>query len=299
MSGWVAVALGLALLISGVRAETLTVATYNIENYGTSNRMTEAGYRKDYPKPEPEKRALRAVFKAMNADVVVLQEMGPRPYLDELQRDLKNEGFDYPHVALATAADADRHIAILSRRPLVKVTTHTDLEFTYFGAKETVKRGLLEATVTTSAGELTLFAVHLKSRFTERPDDGQSAIRRAGEAAAIRDRILKRFPLPAAASFVILGDCNDGKASKALERLRTRGKTVVAELLPATDSRGESWTHAFRKDDTYTRVDHILVSPGLSAAVRGGVARIVDADGVRSASDHRPVVATLEFAGKK
>jgi endonuclease/exonuclease/phosphatase family metal-dependent hydrolase len=98
---------------------------------------------------------------------------------------------------------------------------------------------------------------------------------------------------------VILGDCNDGKSSKALERLRTRGKTVVAELLPAADSRGESWTHAFRKDDTYTRVDHILVSPGLSAAVRGGTARIVDAEGVRAASDHRPVVATLEFAGKK
>jgi hypothetical protein len=147
MSGWIAGALGLALLISGVRAETLTVATDNIENYGTSHRMTEVGYRKDYPKPEPEKRALRAVFQAMNADLVVPQEMGPRPYLDELQRDLKNEGLDYPHVALATAADADRPIAIMSRRALLKVTTHADLEFTYFGAKEPVKRGWLEATV--------------------------------------------------------------------------------------------------------------------------------------------------------
>ncbi len=73
----------------------------------------------------------------------------------------------------------------------------------------------------------------------------------------------------------------------------------MAELLPASDSRGESWTHAFRKEDTYTRVDHILVSPGLRAAVQGGVARIVDIEAARAASDHRPVVATLVFEDKK
>ena len=56
-----AVACGFALLLLESRAETLTVATYNIENYGPANRVTEAGYRKDYPKPEPEKRALRGV----------------------------------------------------------------------------------------------------------------------------------------------------------------------------------------------------------------------------------------------
>ncbi len=294
-----AVALGFAFLSLGARAETLTLATYNIENYVATNRMTEAGFRKDYPKPESEKRALRAVIRALNADVLVLQEMGPQPYLDELQRDLKTEGLDYPHAALATAADADRHVALLSRRPLKAVTTHTDLEFHYFGAKEKVKRGLLEATVNTAAGEVTIFALHLKSRFTERPDDPFSTIRRTGEAAAVRDCVLRKFPAPANARFVILGDCNDSKASKALERLRDRGKTSVTTLLPATDPRGEAWTHAFRRDDTYTRVDHILVSPGLLPAVQGGVARIFDGDGVRSASDHRPVAVTLVFEPKK
>ncbi|MCX6951545.1 MAG: endonuclease/exonuclease/phosphatase family protein [Verrucomicrobia bacterium] len=294
-----AVAVWLVLLFAGARAETLTLATYNIENYGPSNRMTEAGYRKDYPKPEPEKRALRTVIRALNADVIVLQEMGPQAYLDELQRDLKSEGLDYPHAALASASDADRHVALLSRRPLKGVTTHTDLEFTYFGAKESVKRGLLEATVATAAGDVTIFAIHLKSRYTDRPDDVQSALRRTGEAGAVRDRILKRFPAPESARFVVLGDCNDTKASKALERLHQRGKTEIADLLPAADSRGEAWTHAFRKDDTYTRVDHILVSPGLLAAVQGRTARIFDGEGVRAASDHRPVMATLVLEAKK
>src|SRR4051812_46228676 len=114
------------------RAESLKVATYNVENYGPANRITEAGYRKDYPKPEPEKRALRTVIRALNADVLVVQEMGPQVYLDELRRDLKSEGLDYPHATLATAADTDRHLAVMSKRPLVAVTTHTDLQFKYF-----------------------------------------------------------------------------------------------------------------------------------------------------------------------
>ena len=40
--------------VVNLRAETLTIATYNIENYGPADRVTKAGYRKDYPKPEAE-----------------------------------------------------------------------------------------------------------------------------------------------------------------------------------------------------------------------------------------------------
>lgn len=280
---------------AGVRAETLTIATYNIENYGLADRMTEAGFRKAYPKPELEKRALRTVIRGLGADILVLQEMGPQPFLDELQRDLKADGIDYPHAALAAASDEDRHIAVISRRPLKSVATHTDLQFAYLGGKENVKRGLLEVTVASAAGDVTLFAVHLKSRFTERADDPMSAARRGGEATAIRDRVLKRFPDPTSARFVILGDCNDARTSRALAALQKRGKTDIAELLRAVDSRGEAWTHAYRKEESYSRVDHILVSPGLISAVEGGAARVFDGAGVREASDHRPVVVVLKL----
>ncbi len=281
------------------RAETLTLATYNIENYGPANRMTEAGYRKDYPKPEAEKRALRTAILGLGAEVLVLQEMGPRPYLDELRRDLKSEGCEYPFAELAAASDADRHLAILSKRPLRAVTTHTDLSFTYFKGKETVKRGLLEATVATAAGDVTIFVVHLKSRFTDRPDDPTSAVRRAAEATAVRDRVLQRFPTPAEARFVILGDCNDSRTSKAVGFLQKRGKTEIAKLLPAADSRGELWTHAYRREESYSRVDQIFVSPGLLPLVADGSARIYDGEGVRDGSDHRPVIVTLVFEPKK
>mgnify|MGYP001603107197 CR=1 FL=1 len=86
-------------------AGTLTVATYNVENYTSANRMTEAGYRQGYPKPEAEKDALRTVIRGLRADILVLQEMGPRPYLDEFQRDLKRDGCDYPQAILLEGAD--------------------------------------------------------------------------------------------------------------------------------------------------------------------------------------------------
>lgn len=295
--GWLLGAL--LLLASFARGETLTLATYNIENYGPADRMTDAGYRKEYPKPEAAKRALRTVLRRIDADIVVLQEMGPRAYLDELRRDLKSEGLDYPHAALAEAADPDRHVALLSKRPLVRSATHANVQFTYFGKKEPVKRGLLEVAVMTDAGELTLFAFHLKSRLTERPDDPLAATRRAAEATAIRDFVLKKFPAPATARFVLLGDCNDVKNSRALAFLQKRGDTEIATALPAADSRGETWTYLLRREETYSRPDYILVSPALLTAVHAGVSRIDDGEGVREASDHRPVFVKLALPPAK
>jgi endonuclease/exonuclease/phosphatase family metal-dependent hydrolase len=295
--GWWILLLG-AGLGPTLRSETLTIATYNIENYGPANRVTAAGYRKDYPKPEAEKAALRRVIVGLGADVLVLQEMGSQRHLDELRRDLKAQGCDYPYAVLAEASDADRHVALLAKRPLRGVTTLAGLEFPYFGGRERVKRGLLLVTVATEAGDVTLFAFHLKSRFTDRPDDPESAIRRTGEAAAVRDAILRKFPNPAVARFVVLGDCNDSKASKPLERLQHRGDTIAAVLLPATDDHGETWTYSYRREDSYSHVDHILVSPALRGAVIDGSAHIYSGDGVSEASDHRPVVVRLTLEAK-
>jgi len=291
------IGLGLVLGLAAARAGTLTIATYNVENYVATDRLTEAGYRKDYPKPEAEKQALRAVIAGLDADILVLQEMGGAPYLEELRRDLKAAGLDYPVAVLLEGPDTERHVALLARRQPVAVKHHAELAFTYFGAREKVKRGLLEATFATPAGEVTVFAVHLKSRFTERPDDPQSALRRDAEAVAVRDVVLRRFPDPAGARFLILGDCNDGRESKPVQHLMQRGKSKVAELLPAVDSRGETWTHFYRKEESYSRVDYILVSPGLRPAVVQGKAQVYDAPDTGLASDHRPVRVVLDVGG--
>jgi endonuclease/exonuclease/phosphatase family metal-dependent hydrolase len=67
----------------------------------------------------------------------------------------------------------------------------------------------------------------------------------------------------------------------------------VGGLVRATDSQGQSWTHYYRREDTYSRFDYILVSPGLKSLVTAGRARIWDGAGANEASDHRAVYLDL------
>jgi len=279
-------------------AEPLVLGTYNLENYGLANRRTEQGFEREYPKPEAEKDAVRQVIADLRADVLGLQEMGTEADLDELRRDLRSEGINYDYGATMEGEDRNRHLAILAKRPLRAVRRHAVLAFNYLGGRAEVKRGLLEAVVATPAGDLAIFVVHLKSHLTERKEDPEGAARRLAEAAAVRDCILQEFPDPSRGRYVVLGDCNDGSHSPTLQRLERRGARIVAVRLPAADSRGETWTEAWRRGDRYSELDHILVAPGLMAAVAGGAARIADGAAVGRASDHRPVRVCLELISR-
>lgn len=284
-----------SLLLFPTGSQALVVATYNVENYTAANRMTDSGFRTEYPKPENAKKALLATLMALEADVLVLQEMGSLPYLEELQHDLRMLGRPYPHRFLVEADDADRHLAALARVPWVRAAAHRDLEFKYLAGLARPKRGLLELVFATPAGPLTVWGVHLKSRFTDHSEDPGSALRRAGEAVVIRDLILARRKAGASDLFLLLGDFNDLRHARPLRACLTRGKTPICGMLPAADSRGEVWTRFHRKDDAYERVDFILCSPGLQPHVRNGSAVIADIPAVLQASDHRPVSVTLDF----
>ena len=286
----------LRLLLLGLGAgpvagESLRIATWNVANYGPTGRVTAAGYRSDYPKPESEKAALRAVLHLLDADVVALQEMGPPAYLEELARDLAREGLVYPHRVVA-ADDEPRRNALLSRLPLHAVLTHRDLEFPYLGRTTRLRRGLLEATLLTAAGELTVVVLHLKSPLSDDPRDPRAEALRRAEAGAVRERLQERFPDPRRDRFLLLGDCNEVPAGPAVLALRRRGRTELLRLAPAVDDRGDSWTHHYRRGDSYSRVDLILFSPATAPWI-AGPGEILDGTEVRRASDHRPVVLRL------
>ncbi|MBI2517792.1 MAG: endonuclease/exonuclease/phosphatase family protein [Opitutae bacterium] len=285
------------LLLSAAHA--LTVATYNVENYLVADRLVDGVYRPAYPKPEAEKAAVQRVIRDLAPDVLALEEMGTPPFLDELQRDLRKQGADYPHAVVLEAADPDRHVAVLSKLPFKEVRRHNAVPVTFLGQRDVVKRGVLEVTFATEAGDVTLFVIHLKSRRTERPDDPEGNTQRLAEAEAVRDLVLTRFPEPAAAKFLVCGDWNDTRSSKPVKALARRGKTDLGEILRATDSRGETWTHFFRREDTYSRIDYLLVSAALKPLVAGDHATIHDGPGSLVGSDHRAVFVKLAVDPKR
>lgn len=290
----------LLFLVAGTFASAaLTVATYNVENYTLANRMADGVYRPAYPKPEKEKAALCQVIAGIAPDILAVEEMGARAYLEDFQRELKQAGQDYPHAVVLEAADKDRHVAVLAKVPFKAVHRHAAVPLVYFGQKELVKRGVIEVVFATTAGDFSLFVVHLKSKFTERKDDPESALQRALEAEAVRDLVLARHPDPTKGKFIICGDWNDTRGTRPVKAMQKRGETVVGELIYAADSRGEVWTHFFRREDIYSRIDYLLVSPALKPFVAGNRATIWDGAAVGEASDHRPVFVSLKLDAVK
>ncbi|MEJ1971687.1 MAG: endonuclease/exonuclease/phosphatase family protein [Lacunisphaera sp.] len=276
-------------------AHALTLATYNVENYTVADRMVEGVYRQAYPKPEKERAAVAKVIAGIAPDILAVQEMGAQDYLDDFQRELRSAGQNFRYTVVLDAVDPDRHVALLSKLPFKEVRKHAEVPTKYSGKRDLVKRGVLEAIFATAEGDVSVFVVHLKSKRTERPDDPESALQRAAEAEAVRNLVLARHPDPAKAKYILCGDWNDTSATRPIRAMQKRGDTELGEILRATDSRGEAWTHFYRKEDSYSRLDYVLVSPTLKPFVSGGKAKIWDGAGAGEGSDHRAVYVELNL----
>lgn len=288
-----------ALWVFPLGAEQVRVAAFNLRNYLVCDRLVEGIWRKEYPKPEKEKAAIRSIVSKIRPDVLALQEMGPEPFLRELQKDLRTEGLTYPHHAWMEAEDENRHLAVLSRIPIVETRRHDDLNFKYFDGREKIKRGLLEIVFETGGVKWSLFVVHLKSKWTERKDDFEAAKRRTGEALAARNFIQTAYPPESSPHYLVAGDFNDHRDSSPLRRFLHCGDAKLTSILPTADSRGDVWTHYWRKRDLYSRVDFILASPAMLERVKDGRGKVVDLPEARAASDHRMVYLDLTFEGSK
>jgi len=271
------------------------IMSWNVRNYLQTDRLTEDGFRPDYPKPETEKSALREVILEVHPDILFLQEIGGWPELRELQRDLRRMGLDLPYGDVAENADPERRLGYLAARHPPESHSHGDLNFAYFGDRELVKRGLQEVRFDLDGVPLRFYHLHLKSRFSKRDDDPGSELRRTREARAIRDWILEQMEAGGTGEnfgWIVLGDFNDHRQSATVRRFLTISEREIGKLIPAEDSRGERWTHLFRAQDAYTRVD-LAISGGRFSEHFEVFARIEDSPAVLAASDHRPLVLNI------
>ena len=274
----------------------LRVATYNLDNYLSKDRVVSGRWRPDYPKPESEKAMIRRIIMEVQPDVLALQEIGSPGHLEELHADLARDGLDYTYAVHLSGPDEVRHIALLSKIPSVEVVKHTDLDFKYYDERERVKRGMLEVSFKDEdEGEalFKLFVVHLKSKYTSNKEDPNSELRRTREAEACRDRIIERTFDLGMNRFLVTGDFNDHPSSAPLRRFYRRGDLHLGSLVPAVDGHGLVWTYFYEKHAQYSLVDGFVASPEMLPLIKNGRGHI--AGGLESliGSDHRMVYLDL------
>lgn len=288
-------------LAADPRAPRFSVATFNVENY-----LAEA-VRGRPAKTEAGRRKVRESLLALRADVVALQEMGGRDVFLDLHGDLAAGGLDYPYWEHISGYDTNLHLAILSRYPIVRRRRHTDLSYLLNGRRLHVGRGFSEVEIEVHPEyRFTLLSAHLKSK---RPVSvADQAEMREQEALALRRIVDSLMETRNDLNLVVAGDLNDFQDSVPVKALIGRGRSALVDTRPAEPNgdsashpsgtryppRRVTWTHHYGKEDTFSRIDYILVNRGMEREWRKEHTFILTLPDWGQASDHRPIVAGFE-----
>ncbi len=277
------------------------IATYNVENYLVAASGTRA------PKPEAARAKVVETILSIRPDVIAFQEIGRTDSLMELQARLKAGGLNLPHWEHVSGFDTNIFVAVLSRFPVVARRPHTNESFLLEGRRFRSSRGVLEVEFEPAPRyRFTLFSTHLKSKRAIAAAD--EAAMREQEALILRSKIDKKLRADPAANIVVCGDFNDTKDSAAIRALVGRNSThplvdtrpverngdKALPENPRWDPRHVSWTHFYGKEDTYGRLDYMMLSSGMAREWRkeGSYLPVIPDWGV--GSDHRPVVCEFE-----
>lgn len=286
-------------------AGTVHVATYNVENY--LDQRTESRH---HVKSDAAKAKIRESIRAMNPDVLAIEEMGTTNALLELRAALKADGCEFPFWEHVQSFDTNIHVAVLSKLPIVARHPHTNELFLLDGRRLQVKRGFAEVDIQAATNfTFTLIAAHLKSHLTT--SEADEAEERLGEAKVLRGIIEARLAKNPGAKLVILGDFNDEKNSVVIKEIIGRGKSKLTDTRPTErngdtapseppyfEPRNVAWTYFYGKNDTYERIDYILASPAMTQLWLANETFIPNIPNWGTGSDHRPITAGFTTDGK-
>jgi endonuclease/exonuclease/phosphatase family metal-dependent hydrolase len=246
----------------------------------------------------------------LHAHVLALEEIGSLNAFGELRESLKAEGMDYPHWEYVQAADTNIHVVVLSKFPITARRSHTNESFLLFGKRFQVSRGFSEVDIQVNPNySFTLLGVHLKSKLAVA--EGDQADIREQEAMLLHDKIKAILASRPAANLVVLGDFNDTKDSKPMRVLLGRQKNGLTDTRPAERNGDDqpnsnpryapprvTWTYYYAIEDSYSRIDYILLSKGMAKEWNPADTYVLALSNWGLASDHRPIVATFAAEDK-
>lgn len=262
----------------------MRVATFNMQNLrlrggqldGARDADVEAG--PEATRHDTADRLLGARLIAEAApDVIALQEVFDRAALDFFHdRMLARVGpVRYPHrVCLPGNDGRGQDVALMSRHPLAQVRGHADVTPRDLGLEtprwmDPTRPVFRRDCLTARAGPLTLFVCHFKAPY---PRARKAWKVRRVEAQAVRRLVEARFPDPAAALWLVLGDLNDpmDTTDPAIAPLLPPFSVDLLARLPP----GERWSWHDAESGQYGRPDALLASPALAGRFPGARPRL-------------------------
>lgn len=257
-------------------------------------RLINGQLRTSAGKPEQEKQAVVRMIGTVHPDVLALMEIGEPGQFEDLQRRLRKAGIDLPHTEYLQAADTTRHVALLSRYPIVERHSQGDIPLRVNGVTLHSPRGILDVTIEQSPGrKIRILCVHLKAKL-EIADYDQTELREA-EAQYLRRRVRDILREDPETRLVVTGDFNDTKNEKAIWQIQGKPEWPDSlKALPLADERGEFWTHYWSAADIYSRIDYMMVCKKLEPEIDPAESGIARPPFWNEASDHCPVFLTLK-----
>jgi endonuclease/exonuclease/phosphatase family metal-dependent hydrolase len=295
------------LLAGAAPAETFRVAFYNVENY--LDQPTET---RRFAKSDAAKAKVLESLLAEKPDVIGFAEMGSLSALLELQSSLKARGLDLPHYEHTPGFDTNIYVAVLSKFPITARRSVTNANFLLNGRRFQTSRGFSNVEIQVNPNyRFTMLVAHLKSkRQIATADEAEMRLEEAKILRGVVDQHLAAHP---DANLMVVGDLNDTYNTPPVKEIIGRGRTKLTDTRP-TERNGDnqphpfnpnyfprdiSWTHFYGVEDSYSRIDYILLSPGMTKEWDKAGTYIPTISNWGIASDHRPLVATFATADKQ
>jgi endonuclease/exonuclease/phosphatase family metal-dependent hydrolase len=272
--------------------EPVVICQYNVENYLDATPARPGQSYGTRAKPEKQIEALVRIVTEIRPDILGVCEMGSVERFADFKRRLSAAGLEYSDSEYVAGPDEERHLALLSRYPIVARQSLVDIPFELNGQPQKVRRGFLDVTIElNSTYRLRMVGVHFKSKLPV--PEGEALIRRH-EAQKLREHIEKIVAAEPNVNLVAYGDFNDSKNEPMFQEVSgVRGTPTYMADLWAKDPLGDRWTHYWRTADIYSRFDYIFVSPALFREVVKTKSTVYRSADWNEASDHRPVYATI------
>lgn len=270
-------------------AREFTVMSYNVHQFFLTDRDGDG--KKDDPKPDIECRALVQLIAQASPDVLALQEIGGKSFLNSFQAWLKTEGLNYEYVELLQRGDRDNNLAVLSRFPIIGTTHHTNEWYSIGKAKVAVARGFLETKIQVDEDySFHLLNAHLKSKVYSRL--GQTEMRR-NEARLLNKVVRGILEDDEGCNLLVAGDMNDNPNSAAIREITGKSRKNLFDLRPAEPG-GDAWTYYEKSAELHTRFDYFFVNAEMMGDTIPEKSTVIRNPLTYTASDHRPVVVTFK-----